>query len=491
MIAIQPNRKTRLETQDTFQDPAVPMVALPTRFTSHRVNRDQRLPEGGSIDIANLKGTGCVRHIWILFGQGVRLEINVDGAKKSQVDLPLKAFFGIMHDWEPYFVDNAAYTVLPNPEAKAKDPLIPGNPGYNLFLPIPFRESCKITLHLPPGHTVATMVDWHQYEQETPLTSYRLHADYHLYQPSPPRGNFIEMANLNGEGFVAGIAIGYLQRDHSDMVFHTGGMTILLDGETNPHAIRGHNVEDDFGYSWGFNNYQSRWIGSPYHVNRSRTDQDGVFYRFFGPDPIAFHSSLSFRTGSRGDDMESVVYYYQIDDSLGQSSTNEISSSMLIPVKWQVTGLFPQANNWEIFQQKEFVELLPAGVWSDQLVFEDQTLPVTALTSDHAWIDLQNVFFERDHTATPRAIIDHSAYARTAINSDSKREASLRLAVDGWCLVWLNSEKVATLRHENGLETVKIPVQLEEGKNELLVKTNNSDISPNKRLWVINTAIEL
>ena len=84
------------------------------------------------------------------------------------------------------------------------------------------------------------------------------------------------MANLNGEGFVAGIAIGYLQRDHSDMVFHTGGMTILLDGETNPHAIRGHNVEDDFGYSWGFNNCQSRWIGSPYHVNRNRTDQDGV-----------------------------------------------------------------------------------------------------------------------------------------------------------------------------------------------------------------------
>ena len=91
MIATQPNRKTRLEPRDTFQDPAVPMVALPTRFTSHRVNRDQRLPEGGSIDIANLKGTGCVRHIWILFGQGVRLEINVDGAKKSQVDLPLKA----------------------------------------------------------------------------------------------------------------------------------------------------------------------------------------------------------------------------------------------------------------------------------------------------------------------------------------------------------------------------------------------------------------
>ena len=88
-------------------------------------------------------------------------------------------------------------------------------------------------------------------------------------------------------------------------------------------------------------------------------------------------------------------------------------------------------------------------------------------------------------------MIDHSAYARTNMKSDSKREAFLRLAVDGWCLVWLNSEKVAALRHEHGLETARIPVQLEQGSNELLVKTNNSNIPPNKRLWVINAAIEV
>ena len=215
MTAIEPNRKTRLETQDTFQDPAVPMIALPTRFTSHRVNRDQRMPKGGSIDIANLKGAGCVRHIWILFGQGVRLEINVDGAKKSQVDLPLKAFFGIMHDWEPYFVDNAAYTVLPNPEAKAKDPLIPGNPGYNLFCPFHFVNPAK--------SPYTSIVDWPQYDQETPLTSYRLHADYHLYQPSPPRGNFVEMANLPASGWPAVETPGTKHNQLAPLCRHPGG----------------------------------------------------------------------------------------------------------------------------------------------------------------------------------------------------------------------------------------------------------------------------
>ena len=56
MTSIESNAQISLEMQDTFQDPAVPMISLPTRFTSHRVNRDQHMPKGGSIDLANLKG---------------------------------------------------------------------------------------------------------------------------------------------------------------------------------------------------------------------------------------------------------------------------------------------------------------------------------------------------------------------------------------------------------------------------------------------------
>jgi len=92
-------------------------------------------------------------------------------------------------------------------------------------------------------------------------------------------------------------------------------LKILLDEKTDPYTIHGNNVEDDYGFTWGFNNYQTRWIGCPTHENRGRNDQDGVFYRFFGPDPIAFRSSFSFRAGCRGDDMETVVYYYKMSGS--------------------------------------------------------------------------------------------------------------------------------------------------------------------------------
>ena len=298
----------------TFQDPAVPLIALPTTFTSRREKKEVRLDKSGFAEVANINGPGCIRHVWFLTINNqdkLTLEITVDGADEPQVRAPLNSFFGVMQDRNPYFVDCAAFAVLPNPEAGKKDALIPGTPGYNLFLPIPFSTSCRILVRGNEGAFLGTVVDWHRYEAGTPLTSYRLHAEHKRFATTPPRGGTIEMAKVTGNGFLAGFVTGYLQKNKSDMVFHTGGIKIRLDEETDPYTIEGNNVEDDYGFTWGFNNHQTRWIGCPTHQNRGRNDQDGVFYRFFGPDPIAFRSSMTFLAGSRGDDMETVVYYYK------------------------------------------------------------------------------------------------------------------------------------------------------------------------------------
>ncbi len=298
----------------TFQDPAVPLIALPTTFASRREKKEVRLDNKGFAEVANINGPGCIRHVWFLTVNNqdkLTLEITVDGAEEPQVRAPLSSFFGVMQDREPYFVDCAAFAVLPNPEASKKDALIPGTPGYNLFLPIPFSKSCRILVRGNEGAFLGTVVDWHRYEADTPLTSYRLHAEHKRFATTPPRGGTIEMAKVTGNGFLAGFVTGYIQKNKSDMVFHTGGIKILLDEETDPYTIEGNNVEDDYGFTWGFNDHQTRWIGCPSHENRGRNDQDGVFYRFFGPDPIAFRSSMTFLAGSRGDDMETVVYYYK------------------------------------------------------------------------------------------------------------------------------------------------------------------------------------
>ena len=298
----------------TFQDPAVPLIALPTDFDSRRAKKEVRLDHTGVAELVNLQGPGCIRHAWFLTINNqdkLTLEITVDGAEQPQVRAPLHSFFGVMQDREPYFVDCAAFAVFPNPEASQKDPLIPGTPGYNLFLPIPFLKSCLIRVRGREGAFLGTVVDWHRYPEKSRLTSYRLHAEHRRFVETPPRGKTIEMAEVRGGGFIAGFVTGYLQKNKSDMVFHTGGIRIHIDETTEPYTIEGNNVEDDYGFTWGFNGQQTRWIGCPSHQNRGRNDQDGVFYRFFGPDPIAFRSSMKFLAGSRGDDMETVVYYYK------------------------------------------------------------------------------------------------------------------------------------------------------------------------------------
>ena len=304
----------------TYQDPAVPLIALATSFASRRAKSEVRLSDEGFAEVASIKGPGCIRHIWFLtnnhdMGSSLILEINVDGAENPQVVAPLNPFFGIMQGRKPYHVNCSAYTVLPNPVAAESNPVIPGTPGYNLYLPIPFGKSCDIRVRGQSNTFLGTVIDWHKYEENTELTPYRLHATHKRYKTTTKRGTTIDMANVSGRGFLAGFVTGYMQKNKSDMVFHTGGIKILLDEETDPYTIHGNNVEDDYGFTWGFNNYQTPWIGCPVHDNRGPNDQDGVFYRFFGPDPIAFRSSVSFRAGCRGDDMETVVYYYKMSVS--------------------------------------------------------------------------------------------------------------------------------------------------------------------------------
>ena len=57
----------------TFPDPVVPMIQLPMKFKTQRANTDGRYGKNKPVDLLNVKGPGCVRHIWILFGFVVRM----------------------------------------------------------------------------------------------------------------------------------------------------------------------------------------------------------------------------------------------------------------------------------------------------------------------------------------------------------------------------------------------------------------------------------
>ena len=197
-----------------------------------------------------------------------------------------------------------------------------------------------------------------------------------------------------------------------------------------------------------------------------------MFYRFFGPDPIAFHSSISFTTGCREDDTESVLYYYRSLDSK--------ALKVVTPKRWQFTDPFPGSDTWEGFIKQEFVENAPAGDWPEIVNEGEQSKRIHTTESKYTWLSLNQLFHEMEN---------HSVYARTSIESAEDTDSVLRLATDDWAIVWLNGEKIATLRHEKGLETTRIPIRLKRGQNELRIKNNNF-MGNDRWLWAISCVVE-
>ena len=146
------------------------------------------------------------------------------------------------------------------------------------------------------------------------MTPYRLFAQFHEERPARNEGTY-NVADITGRGFVAGMFKAIARKDDSDLLYHTGGSTWLLDGETGPIAYRGFNEEGGFVFSWGFHPDQSQWSGCPYVDIPGANANEFVAWRFFGPDPVPFDSSIGIDFGSRADDTQSVLYYYKIPDS--------------------------------------------------------------------------------------------------------------------------------------------------------------------------------
>ncbi len=467
----------------TFADPAVPLLQLPTDFRARRTSANLALEPGKPVELFNATGAGCVRHLWFVFGEknldDLSIEITVDGAAAPQINMPFRSFFGALLGFKDYHLDSAGLANFPN-FTVTNDPLIPkeASPGWNLYLPIPFSHGCRIRLLAGSAKNGAAMTDWQQYRHEVNLTPLRLYAQRNLAQPGIATEPF-PIAETEGTGFLAGYIMGWRQRDHGDMVFHNGGTRLLLDGQTDPHVICGHNVEDDFGFSWGFNQYQTRWAGCPYRDNRGRTDQDGVYYRFFGPDPIPFRSSLLFTSAARPDDYEAVSYFYKVPASK--------APPILTPQSWQVIGPFPDGNDLEAFKKPadDLVRQLSLGDWPGKVAWGEKEYTTHQLAAKFGWVRLEGVYQTR--TAYPR--LDASLYIRGIVNSPSQRPATLHLGLDNWGTVYLNGQHLAMLDHAEEFQTVILPITLNQGDNQILIKTNNR-MNRDRHLWAIHCAVD-
>ena len=186
---------------------------------------------------------------------------------------------------------------------------------------------------------------------------------------------------------------------------------------------------------------------------------------------------MSFRSGSREDDVETVAYYY----SAGEPEATTIAT----PEKWLITGFYEQGNNWDAFNVPQPVEMLPLAEWQPQFSNDSEKI-VREIKANRGWLDLR---FSGMHSQQPgNPFVNQSLYAGGYLISDRDKETTLRLSFDDWLTLWINGHKVQAFRHDNGFETVRVPVKLKQGSNELLIKNNNL-YSPHNS-WIVNCVLE-
>lgn len=91
--------------------------------------------EGDVSVIAEMKGPGCIWRIWSAFASDGHVKIYLDGQQQPTIDMPFSHYFDGKHP--PFDYPALSYN-LPTSDT------VWGN-GRNLYLPIPYQKSCKIT----------------------------------------------------------------------------------------------------------------------------------------------------------------------------------------------------------------------------------------------------------------------------------------------------------------------------------------------------------
>jgi hypothetical protein len=301
--------------------------------------------------IADVKGAGCIRHIWCTmfnpsgeedYLRKVLIKMYWDGETEPSVEVPIGDFFGMGH-------------------AKSKEfwslPLVmgpQGGRGFNSYFAMPFASAAKIEIvnECDTQLNYYFYVDYEEYDQlEEGLG--RFHAQWRrefatdtwgaempLKEPlgATPEGQKYLMEELwkkpnkkgegnyvileaEGTGHYVGcnLNIDCFTQEKNNW-YGEGDDMIFIDGEEYP-SIHGTGTEDYFNTAF----CPSREFHTPYFgINLNSGDEENPWrgknsmYRFHIEDPIRFKKSIKVtiehgHANKLMNDYSSTAYWYQVE----------------------------------------------------------------------------------------------------------------------------------------------------------------------------------
>ncbi len=275
--------------------------------------------------LADIKGQGAIKHIWITDsaskGRLLILRIYFDGHKSPAVEAPLSDFFA-----------NAEHTEYRQLSSLA----ICFNPGrgMNCYFEMPYFKGFRIELE-NIGYDACNVYYQIDCEKKTiPEDSLYFHAQFRRVNPLPYKENYVILDNIKGNGHYVGTYMHWGVK--SNGWWGEGEIKFYIDGDKEFPSICGTGTEDYFCGAYNFD-AGGEYIehSTPYSGMYKVRHTDGAYksqryfnlYRWHITDPIYFKKdlkvtiqALGWRSGGRylplQDDISSVAYWYSdtLDD---------------------------------------------------------------------------------------------------------------------------------------------------------------------------------
>ena len=237
---------------------------------------------GETAVLANIKGTGIIRRMWVSGTiprspeqrRAVKIQMFWDGAKKPAVDCPIGDFFcsglGLLTKFE-----NALFS---SPEARS----------YNFNIPMPYRTSAKMQI---VNESTSYALVWYDINysivKQQPKDMLYFHASWSREPKTKLGRDFEILPKVVGYGRFIGTNIGVIGNPgYNGTWFGEGEVKVYLDGDKNRPTLNGTGTEDYIGSGWGQGVFAGQQFGSL--VSDEKNDIY-AFYRLHLSDPIFFH----------------------------------------------------------------------------------------------------------------------------------------------------------------------------------------------------------
>ncbi|HGJ63913.1 TPA: DUF2961 domain-containing protein [bacterium] len=282
--------------------------------------------------LADIKGPGCIKHIWMTQGQGYRdvlIKMFWDDEENPSVLCPLGDFFGLGHE-----IINS-YQCFLFSASTAGNNNRNGGCALNCYIQMPFRKSARIELvnEGEKPHGQYFYIDYELYDQPLDDDVIYFHAQFRRENPcngwgheigvNTPESNIVNTEKLawtnnylileaEGKGHYIGCNLSV--SNFEGTWWGEGDDMIWVDGYKWPPDLHGTGSEDYLNQAWGMQPNAFMHNGSSIFEHNTNGFQTSYVHHIENPVRFQKEIKVTIEHGHGNhlsNEMASVAYWYQ------------------------------------------------------------------------------------------------------------------------------------------------------------------------------------